>query len=87
MPTGADAFTVGDLDTAHGQSLVVTATSDNPALVPLANIMLGGTDAGPHDDGDAGGEPERDGDDHGDGVGRRRWRRATRFMLTVNARQ
>ena len=41
VPTGAIAFTVGDPDTALA-SLVVTASSDNPALVPLANITLGG---------------------------------------------
>ena len=41
VPTGPIAFTVGDPDTALG-SLVVTASSDNPALVPLANIALGG---------------------------------------------
>ena len=40
-PTGTIAFTMGDPDTAMG-SLVVTASSDNPALVPLANITLGG---------------------------------------------
>ncbi len=42
--TGAIAFTVGDPDTAAA-SLVVTATSSNPALVPDGNIVLGGSGA------------------------------------------
>ncbi len=42
--TGALAFTVGDAETAAG-SLTVTATSSNPALVPNANIVMGGSGA------------------------------------------
>jgi hypothetical protein len=42
--TGAIAFTVGDAETAAAD-LTVTATSDNPALVPNGNISLGGSDA------------------------------------------
>jgi len=37
-------FTVGDVETAAG-SLVVTAMSSNPALVPDGNIVLGGSGA------------------------------------------
>ncbi len=37
-------FTVSDFESAPG-SLVVTATSSNPALVPNANIVLGGSGA------------------------------------------
>jgi gliding motility-associated-like protein len=42
--TGALAFTVGDIETAVG-SLTVTRTSNNTTLVPLANIVLGGSGA------------------------------------------
>lgn len=42
-PTGAIAFVIGDTVTA-ASALVVTATSSNQALVPDANILLGGTD-------------------------------------------
>ena len=42
--TGAIAFTVGDIETAAG-SLTVTRASSNLALVPLANVVLGGTGA------------------------------------------
>jgi hypothetical protein len=38
------AFTVGDPETAPG-SLLVTGTSNNTALVPVANIALGGSGA------------------------------------------
>lgn len=44
VPTGAIAFTVGDLETAAG-SLTISATSSNPTLVPDANIVPGGTGA------------------------------------------
>ncbi len=47
-PTGATAalpFTVGD-DTTPAAALTVTATSSNPAVVPVANIALGGSGAG-----------------------------------------
>jgi len=37
-------FTVGDVE-SDPATLVVTATSSNPALVPLSNIVLGGTGA------------------------------------------
>jgi autotransporter-associated beta strand protein len=40
--TGALPFTVGDAETAGG-SLVVTVSSSNTNLVPLANITLGGS--------------------------------------------
>ena len=43
-PTGAIAFTIGDAETA-ATSLTVTGSSSNPALVPLANISLGGAGA------------------------------------------
>lgn len=43
-PTSAIAFTVGDLQTAAG-SLVVTASSSNSTLVPVSNIVLGGSGA------------------------------------------
>jgi VCBS repeat-containing protein len=39
--TGPIGFTVGDAETAAA-SLLVTASSSNPALVPNANIVLGG---------------------------------------------
>lgn len=42
--TGPLAFTVGDAETAVS-ALVVTATSSNQALIPDANITLGGSDA------------------------------------------
>ena len=67
MPTGAIAFTVGDPDTALG-SLVVTAGSNNPALVPLANIVLGGIDPNRTITVTPAAEPERERDDYGDGV-------------------
>lgn len=38
------AFTVGDLATPAG-ALSVTATSSNPGLIPLANIVIGGSGA------------------------------------------
>jgi hypothetical protein len=41
-PSGAIAFTVGDIETPAG-SLVVTGNSSNPALVPNSNIVLGGS--------------------------------------------
>ncbi len=43
-PTAAIPFTIGDVETAAA-SLVVTATSSNTALVPNANIVLGGSGA------------------------------------------
>lgn len=42
--TGIISFIVGDIEKAAG-SLVVTASSDNAALVPGTNIILGGTGA------------------------------------------
>ncbi len=42
--TAALAFTIGDIETAAG-SLTVTATSSNTALVPNANLVLGGSGA------------------------------------------
>jgi hypothetical protein len=42
--TSAILFTIGDVETPAG-SLVVSATSSNPALVPAGNIVLGGTGA------------------------------------------
>jgi hypothetical protein len=42
--TGPLAFTVNDVETPAG-ALTVTATSSNTALVPNANIVLGGTGA------------------------------------------
>ena len=42
--TGAIPFTVGDAQTAAG-ALAVTASSSNTALVPNANIVLGGSGA------------------------------------------
>ncbi len=42
--TGAIAFTVGDIETAAG-SLTLSRTSSNTALVPVANIVLGGSGA------------------------------------------
>ncbi len=42
--TGAIAFTIGDVETALG-SLVLTAESSNTNLVPLANIVFGGSGA------------------------------------------
>jgi extracellular elastinolytic metalloproteinase len=44
VPTAAIAFTVGDVETATG-SLVVSASSSNPALVPNASLALGGSGA------------------------------------------
>ena len=41
-PTALTAFTVGDVETAAG-SLTVTAASSNVAIVPNANITLGGS--------------------------------------------
>ena len=42
--TGAIAVTIGDAETAAG-ALLVTATSDNPVLLPSANIALAGSGA------------------------------------------
>lgn len=42
--TGAIAFTIGDAETPAA-SLTVTAASNNTALVPAANIVLGGSGA------------------------------------------
>jgi len=42
--TGALAFTVGDPETAAG-SLIVTATSNNQAIIPDANLVMTGTGA------------------------------------------
>ena len=42
--TGALPFTVGDVETAPG-TLAVTGVSSNPALVPNANIVFGGSGA------------------------------------------
>nr|MBP7142656.1 tandem-95 repeat protein [Opitutaceae bacterium] len=42
--TGAIAFTIGDSGTAPG-SLVVTAATSNPALLPLSGISFGGSGA------------------------------------------
>ncbi len=43
-PTGPLAFTVGDVETAVG-SLTLTATSSDPTLVPVANVVFGGSGA------------------------------------------
>jgi hypothetical protein len=40
--TGPLTFAVGDLETAPA-SLLVTAASSNPALLPMANLVLGGS--------------------------------------------
>ena len=42
--TAALAFTVGDTETPAAQ-LTLTASSDNPALTPVANIVFGGSGA------------------------------------------
>ncbi len=42
--TGAIPFTIGDAETAAG-SLTITRASSNPTLVPVANILLGGSGA------------------------------------------
>jgi hypothetical protein len=42
--TAAIAFTVGDSQTAAG-SLVLSRTSSNPTLVPVANVVFGGSGA------------------------------------------
>ncbi len=42
--TGAITFTVGDVETAAG-SLTVTRASSNTTVVPLANVVLGGSGA------------------------------------------
>ena len=42
MATGAIAFTVGDVETASGD-LDMTGSSNNPTLVPDANIVFGGS--------------------------------------------
>jgi hypothetical protein len=44
MPLGPITFTVGD-DATAANALVVTASSSNPALLPNANISLGGSGA------------------------------------------
>ena len=43
--TGPLAFTIGDPDGTPPGSLVVTASSDDPVLVPNGNLTLGGADA------------------------------------------
>lgn len=45
IPAGPLGFTVSDYDSPAG-SLLVTAASSNPALVPAANISLSGSGAG-----------------------------------------
>src|SRR6185295_16390570 len=42
--TAPIAFTVGDAQTAAG-SLILSRTSSNPALIPVANIVFGGSGA------------------------------------------
>ncbi len=42
--TSAIAFTIGDLETATAD-LTVSSASSNPSLVPLANVILGGSGA------------------------------------------
>ncbi len=42
--TSGIAFTVGDVETAVG-SLMLSATSSNPALIPVGNIIFGGSGA------------------------------------------
>ncbi len=42
--TGALSFTIGDAETPVG-SLGLSATSSNPALIPVANIVFGGSGA------------------------------------------
>ena len=44
-PTGAIAFTVGDIETSPN-ALTLSATSSNAALIPVANIVFGGSGAG-----------------------------------------
>src|SRR5205809_6799329 len=44
IPTAPIAFTVGDAQTAAG-SLILSLTSSNPTLVPVANIVFGGSGA------------------------------------------
>ncbi len=44
VPTGTAAFTIADVETA-ATDLAVTATSSDPAIVPTANIHLGGAGA------------------------------------------
>ncbi len=44
-PTGAIAFTVGDAETSLN-ALTLSATSSNATLVPVANIVFGGSGAG-----------------------------------------
>src|SRR5205823_3033154 len=44
IPTAPIAFTVGDAQTAAG-SLILSSTSSNPALIPVANIVFGGSGA------------------------------------------
>jgi len=43
-PSGAIAFTVGDVDTPV-TGLTITATSSDPSLIPPGNIVITGTDA------------------------------------------
>lgn len=44
FPTSPAAFTVGDTETAAG-SLTLSASSNNPALIPNANVVFGGSGA------------------------------------------
>ena len=44
-PTGAIAFTVGDAETSPN-ALTLSATSSNAPLIPVANIVFGGSGAG-----------------------------------------
>lgn len=44
IPTAAIPFTIGDIETPAG-SLVLSAASSNPALVPVENIVFGGSDS------------------------------------------
>ena len=63
--TGAIAFTVGDAETAAG-SLTVSGSFVNHDAGAEWEYRVWGERGEPHGDGDAGGQSERDGDDHGD---------------------
>ncbi len=58
---------MGDAETRGGQFDGERRASSNPTLVPVGNIVVRRQRRQSHGDGDAGGEPDRDGDDHGDG--------------------
>ena len=82
--TGPLGFTVGDVETAAGQSDGEREFEQHDAGAEREHRVRGQRGE-PDGDGDAGGQPDGDGDDHGDGERRAVERERHVFVLTVNA--